>query len=172
VIGPPDRTEAAEYYFRYIDRVRGTDICRVLAEQRDEMSELLEGISEEQSLFRYAPDKWSIREVVAHVNDGERLFVGRAWWFARGFDSPLPSFDQDVAAAHAGADDRKWQDHIEEFLAIRAATVCFFSGLDAAAWKRAGTASDMHMTVRALAYITVGHMSHHTAILRERYLNR
>jgi hypothetical protein len=172
VIGPPDRTEAAEYYFRYIDRVQGTDICRVLVKQRQEMSELLRGISEEQSLFRYAPDKWSIREVLAHVNDGERLFVGRAWWFARGFDTPLPSFDQDVAARNVRADQRSWHDHVDEFLAIRGATVSFFNGLDGAAWKRAGTASDMHMTVRALAYITAGHVIHHAGILSERYLNR
>src|SRR5437879_3756328 len=98
VIGAPDRTEAPEYYFKYIDRVPGSHICGILADQRQEMFQLLRGISEEQSSIRYAPDKWSIREVLGHVNDAERLFVARAWWFARGFDSPLPSFDQNVAA--------------------------------------------------------------------------
>jgi hypothetical protein len=171
-IGAPDATEAPEYYFRYIDRVPAADICATLAAQRQETGDLLRGISDEQSSFRYEPGKWSVREVLAHVNDAERLFVGRAWWFARGFDSPLPSFDQNVAAAHAGADDRSWESHVEEFLAIRASTECFFNGLPADAWMRGGSASGMHMTVRALAFIAAGHVIHHSAILRERYLNR
>ena len=95
----PDRTEAAEYYFTYINQVPPGDICGVLEAQFAETLALLHGISEEQSALRYAPDKWSIREVVSHVNDTERLFVFRALWFARGFDSPLPSFDQDIAVA-------------------------------------------------------------------------
>jgi hypothetical protein len=171
-MGAPDRTDAPEYYFKYIDRVAGTDICSILADQRQQTSDLLRTISEEQSLTRYAPGKWSIREVLGHVNDAERLFVARAWWFARGFDSPLPSFDQNVAAAHAGADDRDWNSHIDEFLAVRGATVSFFRGLPAEAWARRGTASGTDFTVRALAFIAAGHLIHHTTILRERYLAR
>ena len=172
IIGVPDRTEAPEYYFKYIERVPGSHICGILADQRQEAFQLLRGISEDQSSIRYAPDKWSIREVLGHVNDAERLFVSRAWWFARGFDSPLPSFDQNVAAIHAEADERDWEGHVEEFLAIRAATIWFFRGLPAEAWMRRGSASGTHFTVRALAFITAGHLIHHTAIVRERYLNR
>src|SRR6266567_5693029 len=97
----PDRTEAAEYYFTYIDQVPRGDIRDILEVQSRETLALLGGISEEQSLHRYAPDKWSIREVVGHLNDTERLFVFRAFWFGRGFDSPLPSFDQHTAISAA-----------------------------------------------------------------------
>jgi hypothetical protein len=166
----PDRSEAAEYYFTYINQVGSGDICRILEAQLPETLALLQGISERQSLHRYAPDKWSIREVLGHVNDTERLFVFRAMWFARGFDSPLPSFDQNVAIASAGADARSWSSHVEEFRAIRAATLAFFAHLPAEAWMRRGIASDNPFTVHALAYITAGHVAHHMRILRERYL--
>jgi hypothetical protein len=168
----PDRTEAAEYYFTYIDKVVGVDICGVLAAQLEQTPGLLRGISEEQSLYRYAPEKWSVRQVVSHVNDAERLFVFRAFWFARGFDSPLPSFDQNVAVAAARADHRPWSSHVEEFRAVRAATLSFFTGLSTEAWERRGTASENPFSVRALAYIVAGHVIHHSAILQERYLNR
>ena len=166
----PARNEAADYYFTYIDKVPQGDICEILKTQVTETLGLLHGISEEQSLARYAPDKWSIRQVVSHLNDTERLFVFRAMWFARGFDSPLPSFDQDVAVSTAGADERPLRSHVEEFQAIRAATLAFFQHLPADAWMRRGIASDNPFTVRALAYISAGHVTHHARILRERYL--
>ena len=166
----PDRTEAAEYYFTYIDKVAPGDICGVLEGQLPETLALLNGISEEQSLARYAPDKWSIRQVVSHLNDTERLFVFRALWFARGFDSPLPSFDQDIAVSTAGADARSWRSHVDEFRVIRAATLAFFQNLPPEAWTRRGVASGNPFTVRALAFITAGHVTHHTKVLRERYL--
>jgi hypothetical protein len=166
----PDRTEAAEYYFTYIDKVGPGDICRILDTQRDETLSVLQGISEERSLHRYAPDKWSIREVLGHVNDCERLFVFRAMWFARGFDSPLPSFDQNIAMSASGANARSWSSHVEEFRAARAATLAFFQNLPADAWTRRGIASDNLFTVRALAYIAAGHVIHHVRILKERYL--
>ena len=166
----PDRTEAAEYYFTYIDKVGPGDICRILEEQLAETLPLLEAISEDRSLHRYASDKWSIREVLSHLNDGERLFVFRAFWFARGFDAPLPSFDQNVAVSVAGADSRSWRSHVEEFRVIRASTLAFFRNLPSEAWARRGVASGNPVTVRALAYITAGHVTHHMGILKERYL--
>lgn len=169
-ITAPDRTEAAEYYFTYIDQVPGGDICDILRAQIPETVTVLNGISEGQSLHRYAPEKWSIRQVVSHLNDTERLFVFRALWFARGFDSPLPSFDQNIAIATACADDRPWSSHVEEFRAVRSATVAFFQDLPADAWSRRGIASGNPFTVRALAYISAGHVAHHLRILRERYL--
>ena len=168
----PDRTEAAEYYFIYIDQVPAGDICTILGAQLTETVTLLDDISDEQSLFRYAPDKWSVRQVVSHLNDTERLSVFRALWFARGFDSPLPSFDQNVAMATAGADERPWRSHVDEFRALRAATLAFFRDLPDEAWMRRGIASGNPFTVRALAYISAGHVSHHVKILRERYLRR
>jgi len=166
----PDATEAAEYYFGYIRQVAGTDICAILAAQREETLEFLNGISDEASLRRYAPGKWSIREVVSHLNDTERLFVSRAFWFARGFDTPLPSFDQDVAVAAAGADARPWRSHVDEFRAVRDATLAFVLGLPDEAWTRRGIASGNPFTVRALAFIAAGHVTHHLRILRERYV--
>ena len=115
-------------------------------------------------------DKWTVRELLNHINDTERLFVARAFWFARGFDSPLPSFDQLVAATAAEADARAWSTHVEEFTTIRAATLTFFENLPADAWMRRGIASDNPFTVRALAYLAAGHVIHHAAILRSRYL--
>lgn len=166
----PDQTEAAPYYFTYIDQVPEGDINEVLEEQLSETLSFLQGLSEERSLHRYAPDKWSIRQVLNHVSDSERLFVSRALWFARGFETPLPSFDQDVAAASAAADERSWSHHVEEFRAVREATLTFFQGLPADAWARRGIASDSPFTVRALAFIVAGHLVHHLRILRERYL--
>lgn len=167
----PDRTEAAEYYFTYIDRVPSdTDVLRVLADQLPETVKLLESISDERSLHRYAPGKWSIREVVSHINDTERLFVFRALWFARGLEAPLPSFDQDVALAGAYADERPWRQHIDEFRAVRAASLALFQSLREDAWMRRGIASGNPFSVRALAYITAGHVTHHALLLRERYL--
>jgi hypothetical protein len=165
-----DRSEAAEYYFRYIDRVPGGDICATLRSQATETLAFLSGIDEERSLHRYEPGKWSIREVLAHVNDTERLFVFRAFWFARGFDSPLPSFDQNVAIAAAASDARSWRSHVDEYRTVRAATLTFFEGLPDAAWSLRGVASDNPFTVRALAYLAAGHVIHHMEILRHRYL--
>jgi len=166
----PDHSEAAEYYFTYMDQVPDGDICDFLEAQLPETLALLRGISEERSRFRYAPEKWSVREVLSHVNDAERLFVFRAFWFARGFDTPLPSFDQDVAVTTAGADARSWNSHMDEFAAIRAATVAFFRSIPDDAWPRRGVASDNPFTVRALAWIAAGHVTHHARVLRERYL--
>ena len=168
----PERTESAAYFFTYIDQVPDGDICATLRAQLVEIPTFLESISEERSLHRYAPGKWSIREVVGHLNDTERLFVSRAFWFARGFDTPLPSFDQNVAIAAGNANAIAWKSHLEEFRAVRAATVSFFRNLPDEAWARRGIASDNPFTVRALAYLAAGHVAHHMAIVRERYLGR
>jgi hypothetical protein len=168
--GRPQPQEAALYYFRYIDQVPGEDVLGTLEAQLEETLAFLGGVGEERSLHRYAPDKWSLRQVLSHVSDTERVFVFRALWFGRGFDTPLPSFDQNVAVPTARADEVSWARHVEEFRSVRLATLTFFRNLPAEAWLRSGVASDNLVTVRALAYITAGHVAHHTAILRERYL--
>ena len=168
--GLPEPTEAAPYYFKYIDRVQSDDVVGVLEAQLDETLAFLTGIPEEKSLHRYAPEKWSIRQVLNHVTDTERVFLFRAFWFARGFDSPLPSFDEKVSAGAARADELSWARHVEEFRGARLATLTFFRNLPAAAWMRSGIASDNRFTVRAMAYIIAGHATHHMAILHERYL--
>jgi hypothetical protein len=166
----PARDEAAEYYFTYIDLVPDGEICAILDTQRTATSAFLRTIPAHRSGHRYAADKWSISDVVAHLCDCERLFSFRAFWFARGFDSPLPSFDQGIAARHARAEDRPWSTHLEEFDTVRASTLELFLRLPADAWRRRGIASDNPFTVRALAYIAAGHVSHHLMILKERYL--
>jgi hypothetical protein len=168
-IGRPEPGEAAEYYFKYIDSVSGAEPVTFLESQLRDVLASLEVISEERSLFRYAPEKWSLRQVLSHVNDSERVFAYRALWFARGFDTPLPSFDQDVAVASGGADDVSWTSHLEEFRGIRQASIHLFRNLPAEAWRRRGIASDNPVSVRALAYIVAGHAAHHMAIIRERY---
>jgi hypothetical protein len=154
----------------YIDRVPGEDIVDVLTTQLEETTDFLSEVSEDQSLHRYAPDKWSMRELLGHVNDTERVFTFRALWFARGFSDPLPSFDQEIAVKGAGSDKVSWANQVEEFRAIRSATIFLFRSLPDEAWLRTGIASGNPVSVRALAYIVAGHVSHHLAILRERYL--
>jgi len=170
MIGLPERTEAPRYYFKYINRISNGDVLGELASQRTEALDLFSGISEEKSLTRYAPEKWTIRQVLNHVNDTERLFVFRAFWFARGFETPLPSYDQEVASAHARADEIPWSKTVEEFDGVRRTTLDFFGHLPEEAWMKKGIASDNPFTVRALAYIAAGHLAHHVAILREKYL--
>ncbi len=170
MIGRPQNTEAAPYYFTYINQVAGDDIVRVLEDQLKESLPFFSGISEEKSLYRYAPEKWSIRQTLSHVTDAERLFAHRALWFARGFETPLPSFDQNIAVLAAEADKILWSAHVEEFRGARLSTISFFKNIPAQAWARKGIASDNPFTVRALAYIIAGHLTHHVTVLRERYL--
>ncbi|HEY2014604.1 MAG TPA: DinB family protein [Bryobacteraceae bacterium] len=168
--GRPQEGEAAPYYFNYINQVRGDDIRATLSTQLEESLALFSEISEEKSLHRYAPGKWSIRQVLNHITDTERAFAFRALWFARGFDTPLPSYDQNIAATGADADRCPWAAHVEEFHRVRLSTISLFGNMPDEAWTRKGIASGNPFTVRALAYLTAGHVTHHVAILRERYL--
>ena len=166
----PTETEAAPYYFRYIDLVPSENIVSALEKQLPETFEFLSSISEEKSRHRYAPGKWSIRELLNHVNDSERIFLFRAHWFARGFQDSLPGYDQDFCVAGSGAEEVCWTNHIEEFRSIRLSTLAFFRNLPEEAWLRKGTANDNAFTVRALAFILAGHVKHHMTVLQERYL--
>jgi uncharacterized damage-inducible protein DinB len=170
MIGRPSSDEAASYYFKYIDQVTGDDVVGALTTQLEESLGFLQGISDEKSLHRYAPDKWSIRQVINHVSDTERVFAFRALWFGRGFDSPLPSFDEKVSSAAARADEVSWASHLEELRGVRLATLSLFRHLPDESWTRSGVASGNSVSVRALAYIMGGHLAHHLAIVRERYL--
>ena len=166
----PATTEAAPYYFNYIDRVEGDDIIAVLQSQLDETLKFLSEVSEEKSRHRYAPDKWSLRELLNHVNDTERLFVFRAFWFARGFEEPLPSFDQEIAVKNADANAVSWNDMVDEFQSLRHSSLSFFRSLPEVAWSRSGVASGNPFTVRALAFITAGHVAHHLDVMTRLYL--
>jgi hypothetical protein len=166
----PQANEAAPHYFKYIDQVPGDDIVATLDSQIQPALAVLSDISEETSLHRYAAGKWSIRETLNHITDTERAFAFRALWFGRGFAAPLPGYDQNAGVAGAGADSVAWAAHVEEFRRVRLATVSLFRNLPSDAWTRSGTADGKPFTVRAIAYIIAGHVTHHLAVLRERYL--
>ena len=134
------------------------------------LATVLTGAAGEEVDFTPAPDKWSIRQVLNHITDTERSFTFRALWFARGFDTPLPSYDQNIAVAGAQADDSTWATHIEDFRRVRLATTSLFASMPPGAWLRRGIASNNPFTVRSLAFICAGHLTHHIRILRERYL--
>ena len=170
MIGIPQADEAAPYYFRYIDLVSDGNVLQVLRSQMEEALSLFSGISEEKSLHRYQPDKWSIRQMLGHMNDAERVFSYRALSFARGDGGPLPGFDQDPWVSAASADTYTWASHVEDFQAVRLATLTMLRNLPAAAWMKRGVASDNSITVRALAFIMAGHVTHHLSVLREKYL--
>jgi len=166
----PQPNEAAPYYSRYIDLIPGDDILERLKTQLQDTNTFLAAISDEQSLQSYAPGKWTIRQIVNHVNDGERVFLGRALWFARGFQDALPSFDQEICVAAAEANKMSWVALREEFDNVRKSTISFFENLSPEAWMRTGVASDFSFTVNALAYIIAGHVAHHKNVIAERYL--
>lgn len=169
IVSAPDRDEAADFYFTYISKVPGNDVMGVLESQLERTMPILREVTEEQSLYRYAPDKWSVREVLNHVNDTERLFGFRAFWLARGMTDAQPSFDENVAARNARADDRSWASHLDELQSIRATTLALFRNLPEEAWMRRGLQSGSPVTVRALAYICAGHFTHHAGVLGDRY---
>lgn len=170
MIGRPHPSEAAPYYATYIDLILTDDPLIVMEDQLEEVEEIFSTISEEKSLHRYAPDKWSIRQLLNHVTDTERAFAFRALWFARGFADPLPGYDPDLAAAGAEAKSIPLDLHIDEFGHVRLASIALFRNLPADAWMRTGTAGGNPFSVRALAYIICGHLAHHLKILREKYL--
>ncbi|HUE22143.1 MAG TPA: DinB family protein [Bryobacteraceae bacterium] len=170
-IAPPEPSEYAAYYGRYITLVASHDVVAALEDQPRDTLALLAGLSEEQGNYRYAPGKWSIKEMLGHVIDAERVFSYRALRFARGDSTPLASFEQDDYVRASGSGDRWLADLIEEFVCVRRATVWLFRTLNPEAWKRRGVASDNPVSVRAVAYIIAGHELHHRTVLREKYLS-
>ncbi len=168
--GRPDVTEFDAYFATYIGKVTGDDPLAAMERQMEEWLPVLEGTAPERTLERYAPGKWTMREVLNHIADTERVFAFRGLWFARGFESALPGFDQDVGVVGAKADAIAWPALIEEFKRVRAATLMLYQHLPSEAWMRVGVANQKKMTVRAVAFILAGHAEHHLRMLRERYL--
>jgi uncharacterized damage-inducible protein DinB len=166
----PDTSEYAPYYGRYIGKVPAGELLAVLERQRGETAALLRGIPEAKATHRYAPGKWSIKEVIGHISDSERIFSYRALRFARGDRTPLPGFEQDDYMRPARFDARPLAGIAAELDSVRLATLALFRGLDAEALARRGEASGKEVSVRALAWIIAGHTHHHVEILRERYL--
>jgi uncharacterized damage-inducible protein DinB len=169
-IDRPDRSEYAPYFERYISLVPPGDILMMLREQQDLHLRELEALSDAQANYRYAPGKWSVKEVVGHLFDCERIFTYRAMSFARGETQALPPYD-DVGYVTGGRFGAlSLQSLLGEFRAVRGATLALFSNLDSSALARRGIADNREYTVRAIAYIVAGHELHHWRLFRDRYL--
>jgi hypothetical protein len=164
----PAPTDLGPYFAKYTDLVPEEDIRPVLATQLDEVLALLRPVPEATGDVRHPPYTWSVKEVVGHLTDCERIFGYRALRFARGDTTPLPGFEENDYARAGGFDRVRLADLVSEFEAVRRSHVWLFRNLPAAAWDRAGEANATRLTVRALAYIMVGHVRHHGAILRKR----
>lgn len=165
----PAAGEYLDYYGKYIALVPGDDARPVLDVQNDDAQRLLAPLTEAQALHRYAAGKWSVKEVIGHVTDAERVFAYRALRFARADETPLAGFDENRFVAAAGFDARPLPALLAEWRAVRAATRALFEGLTAAELTRVGLANDAAVSVRALAWIIAGHERHHVGLLRERY---
>lgn len=168
----PAAGEYADVYARYVERVPSGDVVTIIRDQLAETLKLLRGLDPSQTTSGYAPGKWSIRDIVLHMADTERVMAYRALRIARADATPLASFDENAWTPMAGANDRSMESLLGELEATRRATVAMLDGLPAEAWARSGTASNRRVTVRALAWIIAGHERHHLAIIRERYLTR
>lgn len=166
----PAADEFASYYAAYVAQVPTADVIAVLREQDDAFRGLFARVPDELRLYSYAEGKWTIAESIQHVTDTERVFAYRALRIARGDTISLPGFDQDAWVPTSEANERSLASLVEEFTAVRAATIALLAGLPATAWDRRGIASGHPVSVRGLAFITAGHALHHEGILRERYL--
>jgi hypothetical protein len=164
----PDRAEYADSYRKYVDLVPEEDICRALSTSLGDALDLFGKVSEDESRKRHAPYTWSIKQVLGHISDSERVFGHRALRFARGDATPLPGFDEQVYADAAGSDQRTWPSLVEEFESVRRSHLALFGSLGAEAWRRRGIANGLEVSVLALAYIIAGHQRHHLQIVGRR----
>lgn len=165
----PEPNEHAPYYGKYVELVPELDIISALEKQGVETQKVLSTIDETRGSYRYAPDKWSIKQLVGHIEDAERVFTYRALTFARGGRTPLPGFDEKEFMANSPFESSTMRQRADGLASVRVATISLFRGLDDEAWERGGVASDNRVTVRALAYMILGHERHHLNVLRERY---
>jgi len=166
----PQKGDYALYYEKYIALVPSGDFLEILEEQKRELTRLLSPLSEQQAEFRYAPGKWSIKEILGHINDAERIFAYRLLRIARGDQTPLPGFEQDDYIGPGNFSARTLADLLHEFSTVREASVSLLRSLDDTAWVRRGVASQKEVTVTAIAFVIAGHERHHRIILEERYL--
>jgi hypothetical protein len=165
----PAKTEYAPYYEKYVSLVPDEDVLVSLDQQLAETLILLRGVSENHGTFRYEPSKWSMKEVLGHIIDTERIMSYRALRIARSDRSPLSGFEQDDYVKNGGFDQRSVASLAREFEQVRRASISLFRNLDPEAWERRGVANNAEVSVRALAYIIAGHELHHKALLREKY---
>ena len=168
-ISRPAPDEFFEYYGKYIALVAGDDAMPALRDQIGDTARLLKPLDESKALHRYAPGKWSVKEVVGHLSDTERVFAYRALRMGRGDTTPLAGFDENAYTPAGRFDARPLGDILNEYESVRAASLALFRGLDEEALLRRGIANDKSISVRALAWIAAGHELHHRKLLIERY---
>lgn len=166
----PAKSEYLPYYDRYIGRVPEGDVLSTLEAQIADTLTLLRGLPASISSYRYAPDKWSVKEMVGHMIDSELIFANRALRFARNDATPIPGFEQDDYVRNSTYDAYPLGELADEFETVRRATIFLFRHMDEEAWTRRGIANNAEVSVRALAYIIAGHELHHREILETRYL--
>ena len=166
----PGSDEYDEFYADYVGKIEGNNVKAELTAQLDELGELVGGLSDEEARYRYEEGKWSIKEVLGHLCDAERVFSYRAMSIARGEQQNLPGYEQDEYAAVAGFDRRPLESLLWELRNLRGANAVLFESLNEEELQRRGNANDVEVSVRAVAYIMAGHMAHHLAVLKERYL--
>lgn len=165
----PSDSDYPEYYRRYVALIEHDDVLEVLADQVDTVMSMFAEMDEARTLFRYADGKWSIREVLGHLLDCERIFGMRALCIARGEQQPLPGFEENDYVANAIFDERPLESILDEWQALRIANLILFQSFDDDAWSRSGIANHKPITTNALAWIIAGHTVHHLNILRDRY---
>ena len=168
----PSPNEYSAQQSRYVDLVQEEDIVAALEKQSRTTAAMLSRLSDAEASFRYAPDKWSVKGIIGHVSDSERVFAYRALAISRGEAASLPGYDENEYAKAANFDTRTLFELVDEYVAIRKATVALFRGLSDKAWDRRGVANGSPITVRGQAYVALGHERHHLKVLREKYLNR
>ncbi|WP_243301461.1 DinB family protein [Geothrix oryzisoli] len=162
--------EYAEGYAPYIAEAPEGDVLALLQGQMGEVAALFAGLSDTQGAFRYAPGKWSLKDLLLHLSDAERIFAYRCLRIGRGDSTPMPGFDEDAYAAAAQADARTMADLLADFRAVRTASLTLFRSLPDGAWLNQGTTNNRGITARCIPYIALGHAAHHLAVIRERYL--
>lgn len=165
----PNENEFAPYYKRYIDLVPDGDIISIMIEQQKDVEDILSSIDEETSKFRYAENKWSVREVIGHVIDGERIFAYRALRFSRNDKTELPGFNQDNFMLNSIYHNVPIKNLLEEFILLRKANILMLQSFTEEMWNRTGIANNNFATVKAIAYLSVGHCKHHLNVLKEKY---
>jgi hypothetical protein len=166
----PDLTRVPEYYHGYINKVKEDDLLTALKNSRENLISLLRSIPAEKFDYRYADGKWTVKEVVQHIIDADRVFTYRALRFARKDNTPLPGFNENLFAENAKAGKRNWNDLIDEFESLSKATVMMFASFDTEQLESAGLSNNNSVYVLALGFICAGHTNHHRQIIEERYL--
>ena len=166
----PVTQEYAPYYGRYVDLVPAGNVIDTLRQHMTDTLSLISGLTEQQALHRYAPGKWSIKEIIGHIIDSERIFAYRVLRFARNDQTPLAGFEQDDYMINSAFDERQLSDLAKEYEHVRQANLFLFESMSEEAWNRRGVASEAEVSVRALVWIISGHELHHKQVIRTRYL--